>query len=70
MEAPDRRVTGDLSRSMGPILAPNSAWTPGPILLYRGMAKKRNPSRNVPAKVGEARLGHVRSPAPVGYAHL
>src|SRR5262245_40431820 len=34
------------------------------------MAKKRNPSRNVPAKAGETDPGKAHSPAPAGYAHL
>jgi hypothetical protein len=34
------------------------------------MAKKRNPSPNVPAKAGETDPGKAHSPAPAGYAHL
>ena len=34
------------------------------------MAKKRNPSTNVPARAGEAHPRKAHSPAPAGYAHL
>jgi len=34
------------------------------------MVKKRNPSSNVPARAGEAHLGKVHLPTPVGYADL